>query len=354
MTGVERTLNQQSADPAAATQVRTGLLTQETVNSYEHLWTNRDELTVTTLCGDDRAVTAASAAALQEQYPGLADPSLGGLSIYGQTAGLTKNILVTGIKHYGEAFYDKVGGFAGLDRRLRTAMNGDHGAYAVRAALHSDATKERAAFTQAGREPQAGELFCAHGSAATGCAYCGNLGLASVIVGDDAAMQEGIHADAQHVLGDSYNEFAMQGIIQAHRVLAGRLGGQDFTYSRQDYVQAELPVVILEGTPHEPASASGLLFNLNPHDVGRPGAGMYRADVGAAALGMRRWLPEYNLPAKDLIASLIADARPVRSVLASHDVSGDHDPDPNRLAIGVRGGDASAALQEIERLEYER
>jgi len=217
---------------------------------------------------------------------------------------------------------------------------------AVLPALHTSADKERYAFKETGGEkPKTTAAFCAQGDCPTGCAYCGNLGLASQLVGNDPDTQAVGRDNVQVIAG---NDHGVDELFDAHRIVAEQLG-DDYKYTRDKYVESGLPTMVLVGQPHAPVAKTGVLFNLNPEEIGKMGA-FYRMDIAAAALAIRRALREYELPADLLMKSMILDAVPVRTVLAKGDES-DKTPDPKRLAIGVRGGTMDQALTRIAAIE---
>lgn len=330
-----------------------GYLSQEFIDRAEGDWQPRNGKQAWIVCGDERGIDPASADALEQKAPEALSPTEGGLAVFGQVPGLAKNIMAVGIATHGEEFFDKVGGLDGLTGLLTRSMEQDEGPYAVVPALHSDAAKEKVAFGALSTDEKADDTeispaaFCAHGDAATGCAYCGNLGLASALVGSDAKTQELARADVLYACGDDKGVDALMG---AHKAIAEQVGA-DYRFTREAYAKSEMPVIILKGTPHAPAAETGVIINMNADQVGKAGE-YYRMDVAAAALTMRRALPEYNLPSELLIKSLVMDAVPVRTVLASNDISGDHTAEPRRLAIGVRGGTMASALKQIEQLEH--
>jgi hypothetical protein len=107
------------------------------------------------------------------------------------------------------------------------------------------------------------------------------------------------------------------------------------------------------GDTHIPASETGLILNLDPLSASLVHDG-YRADVGAAVRIARRAIgKELRLPPRLLMSAFVVDATAVRTLLAIHDATGDHTPDPRRIAIGVVGGTAAESLDTIARIEHQ-
>jgi hypothetical protein len=338
-----------------------GYLSEEFIAEREGTWVPRTG-PVWLGCSDEGKINQGSAQQLRDIAPGTMDPVEGYVSVFGQLSGIAKNVLVAGMTEYGPTFFEEVGGFAGVMRRLRTFMEADTSPLAVRAAAHSDRTKELAALAGAS---QAATLlgitlnqeitFQNEGLAPTGCAYNGGVGATSAIIAGDRLTQDVIGADIAYIFGRDDDRLAAR-LAGTHLYVAHRLG-ENFAFTRQDYRQSGLPVMVLErdggiGDKHLPANETGVIINLDPEVVGNAtAAGAYRMDIAGAALLVRRALPELNIPPKLLMAAFVADAVAVRTVLAAHDASGDPTADPRRLAIGVRGGTVETALAKIAELE---
>lgn len=336
---------------------RTGYLSQEFIDKREGDWTDRDGQTVWLGCSDEGKPTDASIADLEQHNPDVMSPREGFLSVYGQVPGLAKNALAVGIATQGEEFIKRVDGLEGLIDKLTRFMKDDDSPLSVQPALHSDRTKEAAAGDTAVSETT---LFCAHGQAATGCAYCGGVGAVAHLVGTNARVQEVGKADIAYVTGRD-DGITVDALIAAQAKVAQSIG-PDFAFSREEYVASSLPVMVLqragEGDKHIAASKTGAIINLNPYEVRNAHKAcdadedFYGLDIAGAALAIRRALKEYELPADLLMKSLILDAAAVRAVLASHDTEGDITADPRRIGLGVRGGTYQNALEQIKRLEH--
>jgi hypothetical protein len=324
-------------------------------------------------CSDERSITAESAQEFEQASPDVMSPAEGYLSVFGQLPGMAKAAMIVGIAQYGRSFHVSVGGFGKLVERLQRFMEQDNGPWAVRPAAHSDRYKERLAFdaiaalgkvtVKAGIELPKNTLFCRHGAAATGCAYCGNIGKASLLLAEVQTGPVDLHAvakrDSIHVFGnDDYTDALLKG----HGDFV-ELEGKDRVFQRSDFAESGLRVMIYEGADekdaHIGADKTGAVVNLVPHEIGNPTAArkgdesgpmdIYRIDAAAAALVIRRVFEEYNLDAELLMRALVIDAVPVRALLAS----GDGTLDPGRIALGVRGN-LRQALDYITKMERQK
>jgi hypothetical protein len=338
----------------------TGYLDPEFIAEREDSWIPREGCPVWLGCGDEGVIDEASTRRLQKADPATLNPAKGYMSIYGQTPGITKNVLAVGMAVYGDEFYDQTGGFDGVLNRLQRFMAADASPWAVRPAVHTDRTRENTAFADMRKMAQFANIaipedtaFCEQGLGPTGCAYNGGIGATSQLIATESLVQHVIENDLTYVFGDSS---LSQPLINAHAQLAARLG-PDFTFDRQAYAKSGMPIMVLErqggeGDKHLPAAHTGALVNLDPETIGdASAAGAYRLDAAGIALLIRRIFKEYDLPADMLIASQLADAVAVRTVLASHDAGGNFTPDPRRIALGVRGGTIQQALAKITELE---
>jgi hypothetical protein len=361
----------EQTDVDLAPQASSGFLSQETIDAHEDNWVNRENLTVYTVCGDDREMEDFSTeefetkrVEFESREDRFLNPAVAGLAIYGQMAGQVKNTLVAGTTKYGESFSAKVGGFNGLANLLMRRMASYQGPFAVLPAMHSAKLNEMHAY-----EPYLGSAdddftkalesnpddtlprsdlargFCPIGDDLTGCAYATNVRTASELVAQDEGLTDIAMKDLEVVFDDTFNEMLAETVISAHDTVARQYPERSGRFTREMYVKLGAPVMLLKGD-HQEVRESGLLVNLNPQEVGKTGTGFYRADLAAAALTMRLMLPEYDLPVKPFMMAVLADAVPVREVLASHD--GLHAQD---LGVGMRGGSVAQALEEIERLE---
>lgn len=344
-----------------------GYLPPEFIAERENTWVSRTGRSVWLGCTDEGIPNAASAQQMYESDRATMHPLEGYLSVFGQMAGLASNVLSVGMVTYGDRFFDDVGGFDGVVARLQHLMQRDRSRWAVRPAAHSDRTKEQqayAAIEDVGRIAAAARIqlpestvFCTHGSAATGCAYCSGVGKVAELLTTNSLVRSVAADNVAHVFGQGPQAEAMtERVLDGRARMLARIGGS-FQFGRTSYVTNGLPVMVLERTggpndEHDRAADTGLLINLAVGEVRDSGkADAYRLDAAGAALLIRRVFREYELPADLLIASLVAETAAVRAALASKDASGDHTADPRRIAIGVRGGTIQKALADIARLE---
>jgi len=319
-----------------------GYLTSEFIASKEDRWVNSDGKVVWTVCGDERPTDETSNEQLVALEPDVLPVQEGGLSIYGQTVGIAKNLLLAGMAQYGEPFYDRVGGLDGaIDKVIRFSA-ADSGPGAFRPAQHSDASKEQLANGTDSKE------FCPHGAGALGCAYCMGAGLVTSLVATNDLVFNTGKENIELLTGEA-DDFEVDALRQASAQLASKLG-PNYSFGREQYAESGMPVQVLEGKPHLAAQDTGYIANLDPHTVGQAGD-IYRGDVAGVALVIRRLFKEYDLRPSLLIKSQILEAAAVRAALASHDISGDTSADPRRIGFGVRGNTFRDALVEIARLE---
>lgn len=330
-----------------------GALSPAFIADHEKFYAPRDGRAVILACGDDGAPTAASQLEVVESFPEdlMVSPSEGMISIFGQTAGLTLVAMAVGIAVHGPKFFEAVGGIDGLHRQVIDYMRKDNSRHAVRPASHSDSPKEMAASKQGMNYlQQKGLTFIRSGDDPIGCAYATHIGAIPHAITNDRLVRDVATEDIARIAGD---EREVEPLIKAHAVLANLIE-PTFAYDRQYIIENGLPALVVKryDTSHIPADVSGVVFNNDPNSIGRA-HDHYRVDAASGALILRRMLPEYELPTKLLMTGFILDAVPVRALLASHDASGDHTPDPRRLAIGIRGGSIAEAVDAITAIETE-
>lgn len=360
---------------------RAGYLSPQEVEAHAAtVFTERDpDQRHRTFCGDERGVDELSVRALDQiqavlpsnQRREIAPVNDGGVAVYGAFPGMVHNTMAAIMVQAGtdaEKAYFKLGGITGLQQSLASRMtSSETGMFAVEPTLHTAADKEIIAFNCMPPDLKFSEqtlairgllavtesngqnlLFCPHGSEATGCAYCMNAGAVSHGLGNNTAFQEKAIQDMAWLNDGQDPQWASQ-IFETHGLLADLMPGQEkFAYGRQAYETSGLPVMVLEGGPHALAKQTSLLISLDPTAASKPGR-HYRDDIAASALATANALPEFHLDPRLLMESMIATAVPTRAVLASHDISGDHTPDPARIAIGGYGGTIDSAVDTIER-----
>jgi hypothetical protein len=298
-------------------------------------------------CGDDRPATEQSVAELAASAPEVTPANEAYASVFGGAAGMTKNVMLAGIVQHGPQFVAEIGGFEGLYETIVQKLTADTSDQAVYPVLHSAAGNENADGS-----------FCAHGSAATGCAYCGGVGATSALLTDEASplIRDVARQDQITIFGDDQH---VDSLLAAHSTFlesatAGQ--GSDFTVDRQAYiaqVEKGRPVMILAGS-HASAKGTGVIANFELGTIGSAGqasaAGkdFYRLDVGQVTAALVRNLPELQLDPEVLMRAFVFDATPVRAVLAAHDADPAlHDKlDPRNLGAGFHG-DPHAAIAEL-------
>jgi hypothetical protein len=335
------------------------------------LWTVIDGQTVWVACGDDRKPTAASVDELQRVARSAVDSASEPLradqvtvSCFGSTAGLAESMMAVGIMHYGKNFYYEVGGMKrfSIDLGRMILQSAQHDASlgltvvlpSLHTAANSEALARKASPQHHGDTPTylGTSQFWPYGSAPVGCARNMNSGEVSWHIGYDTASQEAGQADVSHVWRSDTDTSRLS---DGHAELAA-LTGRKYAFGRQQYDEAEQPVMSLAGVPHIPAEDTGVMASFDPHLGSRPG-GLYRIDGAAITVAGLRAIANsgYTLPAGDIIQSLVLTAVPTRAVLASQDVGPDKTPDPRRLPLGVyfgRFNEIGESLDAIERLVH--
>lgn len=329
-----------------ADAIEIGQLSAEFIAAREPYWV-KQERPVWGGCGDDRPITEQSAQELADESPETLSPLEGYASVYGGAAGIAKAIIITGIVQYGPDFVQKVGGFDVMLERVVRVMGEDTSDQAVKPILHSAEGNENADGT-----------FCAHGEAATGCAYCGGVGATSdLLVGDDALIRNVARDEQVDTFGsDQY----VDEILDAHRVFlelaTGGKGGA-LAVDRTAYIklveETLMPVMILAGK-HAAAARTGVITNFELGTIGsanqahEAGMDFYRQDIAQITAAILRNFREYDLNPEILLRQFKLDETPVRAVLAAHDA----DPelqgrlDPRNLPAGFRG-DPHAAIAAL-------
>ena len=327
-----------------------GILDASFIEDHEHLYLPRDGRPAMLACGDEGTPTEDSQYDVLFAYENGVPANEGMVSIFGQTTGLALVGMTVGVAVHGPRFFDRVGGLHGLRRQIIDFMQYDSSRFAVIPAAHSDVPKERAASGAVADSPHAGHSFVLDGTSPIGCAYAANLGAIPQAITSNSLVREVGIADIAHVMGDERDADLL---FSAHRLLANPLRvSPDAAYGRQDIINDGLMGLVVKRFDggHIPAENSGVIFNHDPKSIGTT-QDHYRVDSASGTLLLRRALAEHELPPRLLMTAFVLDAVPVRTLLASHDASGDHTPDPRRLAIGVRGESAEAALETIAAIE---
>jgi hypothetical protein len=309
----------------------TGYLTQEFLAEREQCRVNRNGKHVFIGCGDDRPVTAESAAQLASNAPeNTLSPTKGYASIYGGPAGMAKNILVVGAAQYGEKFIADMGGFEGVMARIARGKNS--------ATIHSAEGNEHS--------PQ---TFCAHGHDPVGCAYCMGVGATSDLVVNNPDLLEVGRADQVRVFGSDQGVDAL--VLGHQRYLQHATGGKgkDFAVDRPAYNRyfgEGIRFMNLSGS-HVRARSSGVISDFDPSKVGNPtsahadGKDYYRLDIGAVTDISLEIMKDsgYQLSPELLARAYQLDSTPVRLVLAMHDKDEDvrQNADARTLPMGYVG-----------------
>lgn len=295
-------------------------------------------------CSDERELTPESGARLAAQYPEAVPPIEAFTSVYGGTAGVTKNILIAGIAQYGSIFIEEYGDYAALQKHVIERLGADEHAGALVPALHSAANKEHnaAEFNPASDDDVA-------------CAYALGIGAtSSLIVDRESIIQQVARFDQITVHG---NDKDFERLLDAHfEFLQQATNGKkaDFALNRAEYAEAKAAIMILVGTPHAAAKTTGLINNYSLDTVRGSNAAAkadmryYNQDIARVAAAVLRNFPEMKLEPELLMRAFLLDSTPVRAVLAS----GDPDPalhgvlDPRNLRMGIRG-DVQATVKSL-------
>ncbi len=333
--------------PEIEQETLTGYVQPEFIIDRENYWTDVLDKSVWVVCGDERRAGDKAVADFKALAPEALPLDEGGLSVFGQQAGIAKIAATSLYVQYGPEAFVKAGGYPGvLEQVNRTMVAVKHKTKAL-PALHTDEAKEAQAHIEAGEDSDGN--FCTHGSAATGCAYCMGVGATAGLIGGDQTVQSVARDNVSFVFGD---DLYVDQIIEGQQAIVDEVGA-DYSFTRQDYAASQLPVMALVGTPHKAAKDTGLLWNndigsvRNSYAAAMDGKEFYAVEGPRVALLIRTILPEYDLAPELLMKVSLIEAAAVRLVLASHDVSGDATPDPKRIPIGVRGGSVTHALAAI-------
>ncbi len=349
----------QTSKQSADAGLQESYLSPEFLIARESFWTPTDGRNVFIGCGDDRAPTAASIEELMKHQPNTTlNPAKGYASVFGATAGLAKNTLVTGVAQFGNQFVTDVDGFFGVMKLLIENSKDPQ-------ALHSGESNE-----------QNQRHFSMEGAAPIGCAYAAGIGAtAELLVGSSSAIRNAARAEQGFVFGsdDKFDDL-LRG-QQAFLDLATNQMGEEFSLGRKHYIHYKevfgdkLHIMILRGS-HTSVKSTGVISNFSLEEVGssviahEKGLDFYRLDIAVATDAVLKALTkplaainsEYVLSPELLIRSFQLDATPVRAVLASSD----KDPelsnklDPLSLKMGVRGNpfDAIKALITRQQIDF--
>jgi hypothetical protein len=340
-------------DPPKPSRGGPGYLNEEFIQGREQYYVERDGRPVWAVCGDEGWVT--NSRELIRHAPDALLPREGMHANFGQIPALALTTMAVGLAVHGPEFLEAADSFEGLTQYFIDFMRTDQSDIAVLPAGHSARPQETAAANELAYRRRSSSAFQVIGNAAIGCAYASNIGRVPEAISTNPNVQAVAKSDLAYFFG---NSASAPGLIEAHTDLAAMLGPER-SIGRQDLVAANIPVMVLgrlgKKDTHFPADQTGVIFNFDPRQVSQT-HDHYRVDVAGTALLIRRAMAarfenKYDLPAKTIMEAVVMDSVPVRTLLASHDSSGNHTPDPLRLAVGRRGGGLSAALAAIEELE---
>jgi hypothetical protein len=330
-----------------------GHLSPEFIEARENFWTTVGDSRVFIGCGDDRAPTEASTEALMVGRDAtLMSPAEGYASVYGATAGLAKNVLVTGIAQFGNEFFDAIDGFDGAMALLLNNSNYPQ-------TLHSAESNE-----------QNSRHFVFDNAAPVGCAYAAGVGAtAALLIGSSSATRDIAKLDQQYVFNstDGFDDLLRGQDVFLKRTIDPTTR-EYFAVNRERYGRYHtkfgdrLDIMVL-GRTHTEAEGTGVISNFSLEQVGNPTKAhenqldFYRLDIAMATDIVLRVLskplaainPRYVLSPDLLMRSLQIDSTPVRAVLASQDKNPKLNgvTDARNLKMGFRG-DADESLHILE------
>jgi hypothetical protein len=327
------------------------------------LWTPLESELVWQNCGDERPISSNSLHELETSARGLIDngariksPASVTVSNFGTVPGLAQSLMAVGIRRYGENFYHETGGMTEFTQELGHLMirsaqtEAAHGRTAVIPSLHTAIDSEKAAFLAV---DQAGlslpdryvPSFCPVGTEPIGCARNEKIGLVSYLVGANEELQAIGQRDVSYVWGRIVDTSP----LNASHAMLGQLAGQDYKFGRADYQESGLPIISLKGQ-HLDVKETAVMANFDPGHGSRPGE-FYRMDAAAITLAAcKALLPTgKELPAEEIMQSLLLTAVPTRSVLAKHGGDGN----PLRLPLGVHFGAVANIDESLESIERE-
>lgn len=302
-------------------------------------------------CGDDRPLTAKSAAALTAAYADkhVLNPGQGYASVYGGLSGIVKNVMVVALMQ-DSAFLEKAGGIDGVTQTLIDYLKNDESEAAIYWGLHSAEADEK---DENGTTD--GVTFCAHGHAVTGCAYCGGFAITSALISSSPDLQNVARHNQVRIFGDDQY---FDAFVDSHRALVDAIG-QGYAVDRDAYsnlLGQGVPFMMLEGD-HTGARGSGLILNFKRDSIGSARKAhdadmdIYREDIAIAAETALKAFSAYKLSPELLLRAFAIDSVAVRAVLVSNDtdpaLTGKLDPKP--LAVGVRGNPHDA-MRELANL----
>lgn len=296
-------------------------------------------------CGDNREVTAESAAYITEALgPKVLPIQEGFASIFGGPAGKAIAIAAVGISRAEtpkakREFLRSVGGISGIMEMVQVERQG-------RSILHSDTGKEDTSLHFNIGSDQADEEV--------GCLYNGKQGEVLYAIAHNQEVRRVILADLHHTFGAAEETREAHELLDAFKFLFDELkAGRSHTFGRRDYERhiGNGTLVAILGGEHPSVLKSGLKVSFDLDQVGSPtkahqlGLDPYRSDLGRAALGIGGLLVEHKLPTERFMKAAMMLAVAVRGAL----VSVDHDKrlrgqvNPIFMPLGITGDPKTAA-----------
>jgi hypothetical protein len=283
-------------------------LSPELAATYE----NKDPYTIYELgCGDDRAPTPESHAALVEEG---ADATEAMLRYYGGLAGVTRVLILTLLAQERRDLIDKEfsGSFVDVMKNVKSAVEAANNN--VRLELHTaEASEGNPAY------------FDPNSQTDVGCAYAANVATIGAICATDPNHADLTQQESQSV----YNTPLTASKVQvANDVLnATYFADPDVVgLTREDFTDVKAPIQVLKGghaDPNDTLVAINFTTDKlsNPTKAAAAGTPFYNNDVTQVAEMLIRTYPDFELDPTIMFAVMDQDIRATRAALTGGDAT---------------------------------
>lgn len=336
-----RFLGHLSIDETAGDELMRDVLIEEADEEIETTLRERPEGLVLLGCGDDRGITRASAAALENKgFPGK-EPYI---RYFGGAYGMARVALVAEAMQLGTKSLKEL--MRREDYINYTALMSSLAAKnaEVIPAAHSAVSSEQ---NKAELNPESKNHIA--------CAYAFNVGEITYIAGHSKKVQRLTQEEYRALFGPLADPHEIELAAEANRDFASLvLGDQSREYSidRTELFAMRVPTMILRGS-HAKSEDTFLLANFSTDKLTDPNAAIeidrpyYAIDFTQTAEVIIKSRPEVKYSPEVLFATMMLDVCATRAALAAHD---NGPANPERISL-VRYGDPEEAIDYLRSLQ---
>ncbi len=303
---------------------------ENNLDQYYKTVSGNDAVRIAVECGDDRAPTAESSAALAKEQG--TDPTHFG-RVFGGVYGFARILLVT------------LAADPDTTQLERFVANRSFNDVTIDVAQRIKETTQLVPATHSAEHNEANPLNLNSKSAESlGCAYCAHIHEITALSSDPNVLACAA-TERPNTLGGALSTLvSLTTLSNANMRVHKICFSQENPISRKDVVESALPVLILAGS-HAPHNQTMVVLNFEPHSFSNPtqaatdGTPFYDVHVTLIADALMRSFPGLKLDAGLLISVIEHDARATRAALTGGE--------PKKLAVTKRGS-AQKALEYLK------